>query len=656
MEPPKLLWKPDQDTIENANLTRYLKWLEKEGIGNFDNYQDLWEWSVNNIEDFWESLWKYFSIKSYSQYDAVLKGDKMPFYNWFPGATLNFAEHVFLQYNDNNPALIYKKEDAPLLEISWKQLKQQVANFRHYLKNTGVTKGDRVVAYLPNCPQAVIGFLAANSLGAIWSSCSPDFGTNSVIDRFAQIEPKILIAIDGYQYGGKKFSRFDVVEDLRKALPTLKDVVVIPHLSKDIATGATNWEKIVSSENAHDIEFTPVEFEHPIWVLYSSGTTGIPKAITHGHGGILLEHLKYLTFHNDIKPGERCFWYTTTGWMMWNYIIGSLLCGGTVVLYDGSPAYPDMNGLWKFAEEAGITHFGTSAGYVVANMKAETHPGKDFDLSALRSIGSTGSPLPPEGFDWLYDEIKKDLWLTSISGGTDVCSAFVGGNPMWPVYSGEIQCRALGCSLEAYNEDGKPVLDEVGEMVITKPMPSMPVFFWNDENKKRYKESYFEMFSGIWRHGDWTRITPRQGIVIYGRSDATLNRGGVRIGTSEIYRAVDKIAEVKDSIIVCIEKEKGEYYMPLFIVPAEGEVLTEELKRKINKTIKEDYSPRHIPDEIIAVPDIPYTISGKKVETPVKKILMGKDTSKSLNADALRNPASLDFYKEFAKKQKSELK
>ena len=648
MDTPKLLWKPDAKTIENSNLSGYMNWLRKNGKGDFHDYQELWQWSVDNIEAFWASLWDYFNIKGHSGYSAVLKGGKMPFYEWFPGATLNFAEHVFRKATDKHPAIIYQKEDGPLKKLSWDELRKSVINFRHYLKEKGVRKGDRVVAYLPNCPEAVIAFLAANSLGATWSSCSPDFGISSVVDRFAQIEPKILISIDGYQYGGKNFPRLDVVDQLKKELTTLLDVVVIPYSSGFTGKGYSNWDIIIegNSKDANDeLIFDPVPFDHPIWVLYSSGTTGIPKAITHGHGGILLEHLKYLSFHNDIHPGERCFWYTTTGWMMWNYIVGSLLIEGTVVLYDGSPAYPDMNALWEFAEKAQITHFGTSAGFVIANMKADTHPGKDYDLSHLRSIGSTGSPLPPEGFDWLYKEVKEDLWLTSISGGTDVCSAFVGGNPLWPVYSGEIQCRALGCKLEAFDEEGKALYDEVGEMVITKPMPSMPVFFWNDNNKERYQESYFEMFPGIWRHGDWTRITPRNGIVIYGRSDATLNRGGVRIGTSEIYRAVDKIPEIKDSMIVCVEKENGEQYMPLFVVLKEKVILSEDLKKRINKTIREANSPRHVPDEIIAAPDIPYTISGKKVETPVKKILMGKDTSKSLNTGALRNPGSLEFFK-----------
>ena len=435
-----------------------------------------------------------------------------------------------------------------------------------------------------------------------------------------------------------------------KQLPTVTDIVLMNYLnpSAEIETDVsiTNWESAISFDG--ELEFEAVPFEHPIWVLYSSGTTGLPKAITHSHGGILLEHLKYLSFHNDAKQGDRFFWYTTTGWMMWNYMVASMLCGSTIVLYDGSPGYPDMNVLWKFASDVGIKHFGTSAPFIAANMKAETNPGKDYNLSNLVSIGSTGAPLPPEGFNWVYSHIKKDLWLASISGGSDVCSAFVGGNPIWPVFSGEIQCRALGCKLEAFDDAGKPVADEVGEMVITEPMPSMPVSFWNDPDFRKYESSYFEMYPGIWRHGDWTRITPRDGVVIYGRSDATLNRGGVRIGTSEIYRVLDKMPELQDSLIVCIDREGGEFYMPLFVVLPENADLSQELIEYINKTIRQECTPRHVPDEVIKISEVPYTISGKKTETPVKKILMGMDVSGSLNRDALKNPHSLDAFVKLA--------
>jgi acetoacetyl-CoA synthetase len=512
--------------------------------------------------------------------------------------------------------------------------------------------GDRVAAYLPNIPEAISAFLGTNATGCVWSSCSPDFGVSAVIDRFAQIEPRVLVCVDGYAYGGKKFNKLESLKAIMEGLPTVEQVILIPYLDPDAKfNNSILWETVMT-QPGKDLSFNRVPFDHPIWILYSSGTTGIPKAITHGHGGVLLELFKYLKFHNNVQRGDRSFWYTTTGWMMWNYLQGALLCGATIVLYDGSPAYPDIGGLWKLAEECKITHLGTSAGYITACMKESLQPGIHYDLNHLVSIGSTGSPLPPEGFDWVYQEISREIWLTSISGGTDVCSAFVGGNPLWPVYQGEIQCRALGCSLEAFDEEGQPVLDEVGEMVITKPMPSMPLYFWNDPGKERYTVSYFDEYPGIWRHGDWIRITPRKGIIIYGRSDATLNRGGIRIGTSEVYRAVNKVTEVADSLIICLEKEGGEFYMPLFVQMIPGKILDDKLRETINRTIRKEYTPRHVPDEIIPVEEIPYTISGKKTEAPVKKILMGMSPDKAIKKDALRNPSALDFFINLQQKKK----
>jgi len=650
---PKLLWSPSESFKKDSNLSHYLQWLKNQRGLSFGDYQSLWQWSVDFPANFWESLWEYFPIHSHTPYTQPLSSDSMPFSKWFLGATINYAEHIFKKENTDCPAIIFKSEISDIQEISWAELKEKVGAFQNFLANSGVKKGDRVAAFLPNIPEATIAFLAVNALGAIWSSTSPDFGTSSVVDRVAQISPKVLIAVDGYSYGGKYFSKTEVLEELSQSLPSLETIVVI---STNISESSPSfsfvpWEKALSRKDK-TITFEPVPFDHPIWILYSSGTTGVPKAITHGQGGVLLEHLKYLTFHNDVKPGDRCFWYTTTGWMMWNYIQATLLCGGTVVMYDGSPTYPTMDVLWQFAQDAKITHFGTSAGYIMANIKKDTHPGTDFDLSPIRSIGSTGSTLPSEGFDWIYQEVKEDLWLASISGGTDVCSAFVGGNPLWPVYSGEIQCRALGCKLEAYNESGEAVLDEVGEMVISQPMPSMPIYFWGDKDHERYKSSYFEMFPHKWRHGDWTKITPRNGVIIYGRSDATLNRGGIRIGTSEIYRAVDKIPEISDSMIICLEKEGGNFFMPLFVVPAEGVQLDDALIQKINQTIKNEYTPRHVPDQVIEVREIPYTISGKKVESPIKRILLGHNIDKVVNKDALKNPEAINFFVEYAKSQK----
>jgi acetoacetyl-CoA synthetase len=647
------LWNPSPELIAQSNLTRFRNWLNQEKGLSFDSYDDLWTWSVTDLDNFWTCIWEYFGILHDGSITHVVQGS-MPTCTWFEGTALNYAEHIFRKATSQHPAIIFKSESSPLQEISWASLRQQVASLQQHFKAQGIQAGDRIVAYMPACPEATVAFLAANALGAVWSSCSPDFGTNSVIDRFAQIEPKILVAVDSYNYGGKTFDKTSVISQLAEALPTLQEVIIVTSGVKPLAHSQTKvvfWHSVTANQQAA-LEFTRVPFAHPIWILYSSGTTGLPKAITHSHGGILLEQLKYGTFHNDFKPGERCFWYTTTGWMMWNYIHGSLLAGGTMVLYDGSPAYPDLNALWKFCQDARISHFGTSAGFILESIKKDIHP-RAFDLSALRSIGSTGSTLPPEGFDWIYREVKDDLWLASMSGGTDVCSAFVGGNPTLPVYSGEIQCRALGCKLEAFDEAGTPVTDEVGEMVISQPMPSMPIYFWNDPGYKRYTESYFEMYPAIWRHGDWIRITPRGGIVIYGRSDATLNRGGIRIGTSEIYRAVDQVTEVKDSLIICIEKDKGEFWMPLFVLMQEGIALTDDIRKKINTTIRQAYSPRHVPDEIMAVPGIPYTISGKKTETPVKKVLMGQDAKKVVNAGALKNPESMEFFVALAGKAHS---
>lgn len=651
MDSPKQLWSPTEEFVTNSNLTHYQQWLASHYNLTFEGYHHLWQWSVENIALFWESIWKYFHIESHAPYSKVLDGKKMPGYRWFTGATLSFSKHVFRKQTDKYPAIIFKKEGGKIQSISWSELEGKVLAIRNHLAMAGVKKGDAVVAYLPNSPEAIISFLAVNSLGAIWSSCSPDFGTSSIVDRFAQIKPKVMIAVDGYSYGGRSYDKAKVVGQVVNTISSIEEVIYIPYENTKQKPGIhariTSWEEALS-DTSGELSFTPVDFNDPIWVLYSSGTTGIPKAITHSQGGILLEHLKYLSFHNNVKPGDRCFWYTTTGWMMWNYIQSALLCQGTVVLYDGSPAYPEIDALWEFADEANITHFGTSAGYIVANMKKGTHPGQNYGLSKLTSIGSTGSPLPPEGFDWVYKEVKENVWLTSMSGGTDVCSAFVGGNPQWPVYEGEIQCRALGCKLEAYNEAGEALENKMGEMVITKPMPSMPIYLWGDDGNTRYKESYFDTYPGVWRHGDWTKITSRKGVVIYGRSDATLNRGGVRIGTSEVYRAVDKIKEVADSLIICIEGKRQDY-MPLFVKMAKGQTLNPKLKDLIKAKIREEYSPRHVPDEIIEVPDIPYTISGKKTEPPVKKVLMGKDINQAMNKDALRNPESMDFFMDFAK-------
>ena len=650
---PPLLWTPGSEFIRKSQLTRYLEWLdEKHGL-RFRNYDDLWEWSVGDTKAFWQSIWDFFEVISYSEYEFVHSDDEMPHVEWFKGATLNYAEHVFRQKTDEFPAIIFKAELGQISEISWKTLEEQVAQCASYLKSLGVVRGDRVVAYLPNIPEATVAFLAINSIGAIWSSCSPDFGSSSVVDRFKQIEPKVMIAVDGYRYNGKPYDKKTVVSDIVQSLPSLEKVIIVPYLDISVTAFTDDsvlWDEALSRP-IEKLTFEAVPFEHPIWVLYSSGTTGIPKAITHSHGGVLLEHFKYLAFHNDVHPGERFFWYSTTGWMMWNFVQASFLSGATVVLYDGSPAIPDLYALWEFAEEAQITHFGTSAPYLVANMKKGVVPKTKFSFKHLVSISSTGAPLPPEAFKWVYENIKQDLWLCSMSGGTDVCTAFLGGVPHEPVYQGEIQRRSLGAAMYSYDEMGNPVKDEVGEMVLTKPMPSMPIYFWNDEGKKRYLSSYFEVYpGGIWRHGDWLKITSRNTLIILGRSDATLNRHGIRIGTAEIYRSINKVKEIKDSLIVNLELPGGDHYMPLFVILNEGYELSDEIIDKVNSTLRSDYTPRHVPDEIVLVEDIPFTISGKKLEAPVKKILLGIEVDKAANKGAMRNPDSLEFFVQFREK------
>lgn len=641
------LWKPDPRFMEQSIMKQYMDWLfVKKGL-YIRSYDDLWDWSVTDLEDFWESIWQFFDVQSHSPYrQIIIKPDRgMIGTQWFDGATLNYAEHIFRHKTSQRPAILFRSERQTILrQISWAELERQVAAVAAYLRQNNIGPGDRVVSVLPNIPETVIAFLATNAVGAVWSSCSPDFGTSSIIDRFQQIEPKLLFAVDGYTYNGKPIDKIDAFRELRLALPTLQKVVWLPYLDPESRLErAALWEEVLWTSPA-TLEFEPVPFNHPIWVLYSSGTTGKPKAITHSVGGCLLEHLKALALHQDVRVGDRYFWYSTTGWMMWNYSMASLLAGATLVLYEGAAGYTDLNVLWNLAEQAQVNHFGGGAAYYLSCMKTGIEPARTHKLNALRTLGSTGSPLPPEGFQWVYESVKKDVWLISLSGGTDVCSGFVGGCPLLPVYEGEIQTRLLGCKVDAFNDAGQPVRNQLGEMVILEPMPSMPIYFWNDPGNKRYLNSYFEQYPGVWRHGDFIRITERNGVIIYGRSDATLNRDGVRIGTSEVYSAVEKIPEVTDSLIIGLEKPGGQYLMPLFVVLREGYTLTDTLIASIKKTLRTQCSPRHVPDVIYAVPEIPYTISGKKVEAPVKKILSGTDPAVAASKDTLRNPAALDFF------------
>ncbi len=644
----KPIWMPSEDLIASSNITRYKKWLEDYCHLKFSSYDSLWSWSVEDDQDFWKSIWKYFDILHDGTPEFIRTNHPMPETKWFGGTELNYAEHIFRMQTDDHPAIIAYNESGIKRVISWENLRSSVAKMAAWLKGKGIGEGDRVAAYLPNIPEATVAFLATNTIGAVWSSCSPDFGGASVLDRFQQIEPSVLIVSAHYVYNGKKYNRSKEVLEIVKGLSSLKWVVSV-NGNEDIGTRQrVTWEQIMNRKAAH-LQFKRVPFDHPMWILYSSGTTGMPKAITHSQGGMLLEHLKYLTFHNDVKPGERFFWYTTTGWMMWNYVQAAMLCGATIVLYDGSPSYPDLDALWKMSQDLVIDHFGTSAPFLVACMKSGKQPGRTFDLSRLRSVSSTGAPLPTEAFEWVYASVKNDLWLVSMSGGTDVCTAFIGGVPTEPVFTGEIQKRALGVALYALDESGTSVIDEVGEMVISKAMPSMPVYFWNDPEKKRYLASYFEHYpGGIWRHGDWIRITPRLGLVVYGRSDATLNRQGIRIGTAEIYRSLDKIPAIQDAIIIHVEKD-GVSFMPLFVVLKPGQTMDETLVYNINKRLRSDHSPRHVPDVVVQIPEVPYTISGKKLEAPVKKILMGIHPDKAANRGAMRNPSSLDFFAEYAR-------
>jgi acetoacetyl-CoA synthetase len=646
-----LLWEPPENLLREANITRYLRFLKDAKGLSFGAYEDLWKWSVTDLEDFWSSIWDFYGVIASAPYSNVLSQRKMPGSVWFPGAKLNYAENVFRWASSDGPALKFQSEITPLTEISWEELGRKVASIATALRDFGVGKGDRVVAYLPNVPEAIIAFLACASIGAIWSSCSPDFGFRSVTDRFRQIEPKVLFAVDGYQYGGKKFDCRPTIATLQNSLPTLERTVLVPYLyPTETSSGLDNvlvWNDLIKHRGT--LTYEQVDFNHPMWVVYSSGTTGLPKPLVHSQGGILIEFLKFTGLHLDVRPGDSFFWFSTTGWVMWNIMQGGLLLGSTSVLYDGSPGYPDMNVLWDLAEKAKITAFGASAAYITACMNQGLAPGKSLDLSALRVVGSTGSPLSPAGFKWVYDNVKDDVLLASVSGGTDPCTGFLGSCPLLPVRAGELQCRCLGVKAESYDENGKPMFDQVGELVITEPMPSMPLYLWNDPDHKRYIESYFDAFPGAWRHGDWVKITSGGSAVITGRSDSTLKRMGVRMGSSEIYGVVDELPEVLESLVVGFENAKGKYIMPLFVVLKDDVVFDDVLRDKIKNAIRRSLSPRHLPDEIHAVQSIPKTLNGKRLEIPVKKILSGSPLEKSVNIDSMSNPDSLKYFQDLAK-------
>jgi acetoacetyl-CoA synthetase len=638
----RVLWNPPADVRETSRIGHYLSWLERERGLQFAGYAALWDWSVTDLSAFWRSIWDYFEVIAHDQPTDVLVDASMPGAVWFPGATVNYAEHVLRMPGlaDNDPVVLAFSQSRAPISLTAGQLREQVRKVRSGLKARGIGRGDRVAAYAPNIPETYVLMLATTSLGAVFSSCAPEFGARSVIDRWTQIEPKLLVAVDGYRYGAKPMSRLDEVAAIREAVPSIESVVTIGYL--DPSTG--DWDALTGDG---PLEFEAVPFGHPLYVLFSSGTTGLPKAIVHGHGGILLEHLKVLALHHDLGPSDRFFWFTTTGWMMWNFLVSGPAVGAAIVLFDGNPSYPDLSALWDLVDEAGITYFGTSAPFLMACRKAGLTPGK-----RLKAVGSTGSPLPPEGFDWVYQAVGADLQLQSLSGGTDVCTGFVGAVPLLPVIEGVIACRCLGARVEAFDPAGKPVVDELGELVITAPMPSMPVSFWNDPDGKRYREAYFDVFPGVWRHGDWITIDADGRCVITGRSDATLNRGGVRLGTSEFYSVVEGLPEVVDSVVVHLEQgddPNGE--LLLFVVLTEGTELDDVLRARLKSELRGSLSPRHVPDEIHQVRAVPRTLSAKKLEVPVKRILTGTPVESAAAKGALANPESLTAFEELARER-----
>ena len=644
MPVPPVLWTPPADVRGSTRIGAYLDWLERERGLRFTDYDALLRWSIDDLDAFWSSVWEHFAVGATGRAGTALADDRMPGAKWFPDASLNWAEHCLRLSgrSDDDVAIVARSQTRDRLTLTAAGLRDEVARVRTGLRRLGVGPGDRVAAYLPNVPEAVIGLLACASLGAIWSSCAPEFGTRSVVDRWSQIAPKVLLTIDGYRYGDRAVDRRGEVAAIRAALPSVTATVVVPYLDagEHRIPDAISWADLRADPGP--LAFEPVPFDHPLFVLYSSGTTGLPKPIVHGHGGILLEHLKIHALHHDLGPADRFFWFSTTGWMMWNYLVSGLAVDASIVLYDGSPAHPDLSALWRLAAEEGVTYFGTSAPYLMACRKEGLRPGELADLVSLRGIGSTGAPLPVDGFRYVYDAISPSVHLQSVSGGTDVCTAFVGASPMVPVWEGEISCRHLGCAVEAFSPAGEPLVGEQGELVITKPMPSMPVAFWDDPDGARYRAAYFDDFPAAWRHGDWITFTERGSCVISGRSDATLNRGGVRIGTAEFYAVVEAIPEVADSLVVHLD-DPGDRLL-LFVALRDGGVLTDALRASIVGELRSALSPRHAPDEIIAVPSIPRTLSGKKLEVPVKRILTGTPADVAASRGSLSDPTSLDAF------------
>ena len=678
----EILWRPTPAQMEATRLVAYQSWLAEERGLRFDDYAALWQWSVDDIETFWQTVWDFFDVQADGSTVPVLASHQMPGAAWYPNARLNYAEHVFRNASADRPAVIARSEDAPTREVSWAELKRDTGALAAKMRSLGIVAGDRVASYLPNRSETVVAFLACASIGAIWSSCAPDMGATVVLDRLRQIEPKLLLATDSYGYNGKTHDRAATVDELLRELPSVQTVVHVPGplaAQRPVAwRDRMSWAEAVGVDA--ELAFERVPFGHPLWIVYSSGTTGLPKAQVHGHGGIVLTHLKTMALQHDLRPGDRLLFLGGTGWIVWNLQLGALLTGASIVLYDGNPAWPDGEALWRFMDEQRVTLFGCGAAYLINCMKDGLRPRDFAQLWHLRAINATGSPLPIDAFRWVYDAVKPDLWLASISGGTDIASGFVACAPTLPVTAGEIQCAELGVAAYAFNDAGQKVIDEVGELVITQPMPSMPLFFWNDPEDagpqgadgagppggrtdalgrpgvvgKRYRESYFETFPGVWRHGDWIRFTPRGTAVIYGRSDSTINRFGIRMGTAEIYRVVEELPEVRDSLVVDLEYLGRPSFMPLFVVLNPGHVLDDALKARIAQQIRTKASARHVPNEVYQVAEIPRTLTGKKMEVPVRKLLLGASRDKVASPDAMANPASFDFFVDLVEQLKQQ--
>ena len=653
------LWRPRQEFAEASNIRQYQNWLKTTHGVDSSSYDELWQWSVNNTASFWASIWSYFDVQSDTPYREVFTPSQDAEFigtQWFTGSKVNYAEHLLRaeQTEGDKTVFHHLSEIRPLAQMSWHELGRQVRIVATQLRALGVQAGDRVVSYMPNVPETSIAMIATVAIGAVWSSAAPEFGVKTVIERFSQIEPKVLFAADGYRFAAKDFRRENEVQQIIDALPSLQQVIWLPYLPTDapLPTFAPlrTWSSLLDHEDvaAENFQYERVAHDHPLWIVFSSGTTGLPKAIVHSHVGILVEHLKLLSFHMNLTSKSTMFFYSTTGWMMWNLLQSALLVGSAIVLYDGSPMHPSTDFLWQLTAATKATSFGASPTFVQLMEKAGLKPAEKYDLSALESIVVSGAPSTPETFDWFYRCVKKDLWVTSQSGGTEICSGFVGAVPTLPVYAGEIQTRLLGMDVRAWSDDGQELIDEVGELIVTKPFPSMPIKFWNDVHNQRYRESYFEVFKGIWRHGDFIKINARGGCYIYGRSDSTLNRYGVRIGTAEIYRVVEQIEEIADSLIVCCELPAGQFFMPLYLKLKPEFELNEALIQKINSKLRQDCSPRHVPDRIYTVPAIPYTLTGKKMEVPVRKLLMGQPLEKAASRDAMMNPEAIDWFVNFA--------